>query len=75
MVEPRAPTGYGRAVGLADMADAIRHNRPHRCSGELAYHVLDAMQGFTDSSRSGTFREISSGFELPAVMPNVFGTF
>lgn len=47
------PTGYGRSIGLADMADAIRNNRPHRCSAEQAFAVLDAMQGFLDSSASG----------------------
>src|SRR5205085_2199696 len=33
-----------RGLGLADMAKAIRDDRPHRASGDLAYHVLDAMQ-------------------------------
>ena len=32
-----------RSIGLADMAQAIATKRPHRCSGELAFHVLDVM--------------------------------
>src|SRR5688572_21344147 len=36
--------GYGRSVGLADMAYAIRSGRPHRASAEQAYTVLDMMQ-------------------------------
>ena len=32
-----------RGIGLADMAKGIEENRPHRCSGTLAYHVLDVM--------------------------------
>lgn len=45
--------GYGRAVGLAEMAHAIQSDRPHRANDELAFAVLDAMQGFFDSSASG----------------------
>src|SRR5256714_750780 len=39
------PTGYGRAVGIADLAHALRSGRPHRASGEQAFAVLDLMQG------------------------------
>jgi predicted dehydrogenase len=46
-------TGYGRSVGLADMAYALRSGRPHRCSVEQAFAVLDLMAGFLDSSDSG----------------------
>ncbi len=63
------PTGYGRAVGLADMAQAIRAGRESRCSGALAWHVLDVMQGFLDSGREHTFVEMSSTFDRPAPMP------
>src|SRR5690606_8243299 len=33
----------GRGIGVADMAYAIRNKRSHRASGEIGYHVLDAM--------------------------------
>lgn len=52
-VPHKFPTGYGRAVGLADMAEAIRTKRKHRASGEQAMAVLDLMQGFLDSANSG----------------------
>jgi predicted dehydrogenase len=39
-----------RGIGVADMAAAIRSGRPHRAGGDLAYHVLDIMAGFHDSS-------------------------
>ena len=68
-VPPMFPTGYGRAVGLADMALAIRENRPHRASGEQAFAVLDAMQGFLDSSATGTMHATAPGYERPAPMP------
>lgn len=60
--------GYGRAIGLADMASAIRHDRPHRCSLEQAFTVLDAMQGFLDSSKTGRAIDIAPGYERTAPM-------
>src|SRR5207245_8892084 len=41
-----------RGIGLADMARALRTGLPHRADGEVAFHVLDAMQGFLDASRT-----------------------
>jgi predicted dehydrogenase len=61
-------TGYGRSVGLADMAYAIRSGRPHRSSAEQAFSVLDLMQGFLDSSRSGQSYTPSASYERPAPM-------
>ncbi len=62
-------TGYGRMVGVADLAYAIRSGRPHRASAALAYNVLDAMQGFLDSSRTGQAYTPTLAFERPAPMP------
>jgi len=62
-------TGYGRIVGVADMAKAIADNRPHRASAELVYNVLDTMQGFLDSSDSGKAHLLTTPFERPAAMP------
>lgn len=45
--------GYGRAVGLADMAVAIRTGRNFRANGDQAMAVLDAMQAFLDSAEQG----------------------
>lgn len=61
--------GYGRAVGLADMAHALRSGRPHRCSAEQAFLVLDLMQGFLDSSAQGRFYRPTQPYERPAPMP------
>jgi predicted dehydrogenase len=60
--------GYGRSVGLADMAYAIRSGRPHRCSAEQAFAVLDLMQAFLDSSAQGKEIKPSSRYERPASM-------
>ena len=63
------PAGYGRAVGLADMAQAIATGRDHRCSGALGQHVLDAMASFLDSGQRGEFVAMSSTAERPAPLP------
>jgi predicted dehydrogenase len=61
--------GYGRAVGLADMAHAVRSGRPHRASGEQAFAALDLMLGFTDASRTGTAYAPETRYARPAPMP------
>ena len=40
-----------RAVGLIDMAMAIRQGRPHRASGDLALHVLEVLDALLRSAR------------------------
>jgi predicted dehydrogenase len=59
----------GRGIGLADMAYAIQYDRPHRASGEMAYHVLDIMQAFEESSESGRHIEITGRCSRPAPLP------
>jgi len=54
-----------RGLGLVDMAQAIEADRPHRASGELAYHVLELMHGFHDASMSGIYYNVKSGCERP----------
>ncbi|MFF2015531.1 Gfo/Idh/MocA family protein [Paenibacillus sp. NPDC058177] len=58
-----------RGIGPADMAYAIRTGRPHRASGELAYHVLEAMWAFHDSSDSRSFYTMESTCSRPAALP------
>jgi predicted dehydrogenase len=57
-----------RGLGVADMAQAMRSGRPHRASGELAYHILDIMHAVHDASREGRHIELSSTCERPAPM-------
>jgi predicted dehydrogenase len=65
-------TGYGRSVGLADMAAALRTGRAHRATGQQALAVLDLMQGFLESSASGRAYEPAVPYERPAPMnPNL----
>ena len=58
-----------RIIGVADMAKAIRGNRKNRCSGELAYHVLDVMESLLESAEKGKFIDIESTTERPAPLP------
>ncbi len=58
-----------RGLGVADMAYAIRSGRPHRASGELAYHVLDIMHALYDSSEQRRYVKIDSTVERPASLP------
>ena len=61
--------GYGRSVGLADMAYALRSRRPMRAGLQQALHVLDAMQGFLDSAASGKAFRPKTRYERPKPMP------
>jgi predicted dehydrogenase len=54
-----------RGIGITDMAEAIGEGRPHRASGELAYHVLDIMHGIHDASVSGKYYEFKSSCSRP----------
>jgi predicted dehydrogenase len=60
-----------RSIGAADMAYCILSGgkRPHRCSGALAFHVLEVMHAFERSSVSGTSITIESRPEQPAPLP------
>ena len=57
--------GQLRSLGLADMAAAIRQSRPHRASGALALHVLEAMEGLSRSAETGRFVDIATRPERP----------
>ena len=61
-----------RGLGVADMAQALRMNSPHRASGELAYHVLDVMQSIQDAADERRFVEVASTCERPAPLPASF---
>jgi len=62
-------TENSRGLGVADMAAAIQTGRPHRASGDLAYHVLDVMQAFLDAAEAGRTVSIESTCERPRPLP------
>jgi predicted dehydrogenase len=59
-----------RGIGVADMAYALQSGRPHRASGALGYHVLEAMHGFHDASRQDGHYQMGSTVERPAPLPH-----
>jgi predicted dehydrogenase len=58
-----------RGLGVLDMVRAIEEGRPHRASGELAYHTLELMHGFLESAEQRRHVEIESRAERPSPMP------
>ena len=63
-----AYTENSRGLGVADMTYALRSGRPHRASGELAYHVLDIMHAIHDASEYGRHVSLESSCQRPAPM-------
>jgi predicted dehydrogenase len=57
---------YGRGAGVADMAEAILAGRPHRANGQMALHVVDAMQAFLESAEQGRAIDLTTTCERPA---------
>jgi predicted dehydrogenase len=60
--------GEFRSIGVADMAAAMVNNRPHRASGALALHVLEAMEAFQISSDQGRRVQLETTVERPAML-------
>jgi len=58
-----------RGIGVADLAWAVRHDRPHRASGELAYHVLESMLAVQLASEKGAHVLIESTVAKPKALP------
>ncbi|MGG5819947.1 Gfo/Idh/MocA family protein [Falsiroseomonas sp. HW251] len=61
--------GNFRILGLAAMARAIRAGRPLRCSGDVAFHVLEVMEAFGRSGEAGRTIDTHSRCERPAALP------
>ncbi len=66
-------TDNARGIGAADMARALLTGRRHRASGELAFHVLEAMHGIHVSSEQGVHYPMTSKCERPAPLPAGMG--
>jgi predicted dehydrogenase len=69
--EELAPQGHAasRGTGALELARAIRAGVPERASGELAYHVLDAMLAIGESMTRGQSVEVASTVEVPPLLP------
>ena len=60
-----------RGIGLLDLANAVREGRPPRASGEMAFHVCEAMEGMFASSSLGRFMELQSRCAKPDPLPEI----
>jgi predicted dehydrogenase len=58
-----------RGLGVLDMAAAIAKNRPHRCTGEIAHHVVEIMSACDLSSIEASHIAVSTNVQRPAMMP------
>ncbi len=55
-----------RCLGVAELAGAISRSAPHRSSGALASHVLDAMHAILRAGEQGGEVQVKSCVERPA---------
>ncbi|SMF87733.1 Predicted dehydrogenase [Paenibacillus uliginis N3/975] len=58
-----------RGLGINDMVEAIADNRDHRANARMAYHILEIMQSFQQSSLEGRHVVLQSTYrfgKLPA---------
>jgi predicted dehydrogenase len=64
--KPEACAGSWRGVAVVDMAWAIRRNRPHRSSAELALHGVEIMDAIERSNDDNKVHILESRPERPA---------
>ena len=71
---PNAKDGQGsdranyRCAGLADMAAGIAADRPHRCSLELATHVVEVMTAILQSAESRQWVDMVTTCDRPEAL-------
>jgi predicted dehydrogenase len=58
-----------RGTGALELARSIRAGVPERASGEVAYHVLDAMLSIEESLTRGQPVTVESTVEVPPALP------
>ena len=59
------PTEDARSIGLADLCIGLRTGAPHRCSGELAQHVLEVLAALDRSAEERAQVAIESRPDRP----------
>lgn len=60
------PRANYRAAGLADMVEALVDGRNHRCSYEMALHVVEVMTSIIAAGEQGVWKNITTTCERPA---------
>ena len=62
------PQANYRCAGLADMAAAINDGRPHRCSLELATHVVEVMTGILRAGEERAWVDMTTTCDRPEAL-------
>ena len=62
-------TENSRGLGVADLAYGLQSGRAHRASGQMAFHVVEAMQSILDASEAGRHIALVSTCPQPAPLP------
>jgi len=62
------PRANYRCAGLAEMASSITEGRAHRCSLELATHVVEVMTGILDAGETRQWVDMTTTCEQPAAI-------
>ena len=65
----------GRGLGMLDLARAVREDRPHLATGELAYHVLDTLASIEKSTERGSSVTVESTVGTLSELPSTFDPF
>jgi len=58
-----------RGLGLLDMAKAVRNGRPPRASGDMAFHIYEAMEGILASPGLVRFVDLTGRCDRPEPLP------
>jgi predicted dehydrogenase len=66
---PAEGHGASRGTGALELARAVRAGVPERASGEVAYHVLDAMLAIEESIATGAPVTVASTVDVPPPLP------
>jgi len=59
-----------RCLGLAELASAVLRGTPHRASGRLALHALEAMHGILTAADTGRAVAVETQVERPPALPD-----
>jgi predicted dehydrogenase len=60
--------GNYRILGVAEMAAAIRTNRSHRASEQIAFHTVEVMEAIVAGGSSGEAVPINSHCQRPRAL-------
>lgn len=61
-----------RGIGVADIAWALKNNRPHRCAAEIGVHALEVIHGVMHSTATGEVYTMTTHPARPAALPAGF---